>query len=276
MSSLDTVRTDLPHGGLDGPPLDAAAGRQPYPLLFMTVSGAHLYGFPSPDSDADLRGVHLLPAEEVVGLATPRETVETTEVRDGLELDVVTHDLGKFLRLLLKPNGYVLEQLTSPLVVRTSAAHEAMLELARDVVTRRHRFHYLGFAATQWRLATGTSRVKPLLYTYRALLTGLHLLRTGRVEADLRRLNAEAGLPAVDDLVAAKRAGAEKMTIEPAELAGHEARVLRLRAELEAAGDTSPLPEQPGPGVRDAFERLLVELRLGRRSIDERRATMDR
>jgi uncharacterized protein len=25
----------------------------PYPLLFATISGAHLYGFPSPDSDFD-------------------------------------------------------------------------------------------------------------------------------------------------------------------------------------------------------------------------------
>ena len=33
----------------------------PYPLVFATISGAHLYGFPSPDSDYDLRGVHLLP-----------------------------------------------------------------------------------------------------------------------------------------------------------------------------------------------------------------------
>jgi len=35
--------------------------QHPYPLMFATISGAHLYGFPSPDSDFDLRGVHLLP-----------------------------------------------------------------------------------------------------------------------------------------------------------------------------------------------------------------------
>ena len=35
-----------------------------WPCLFATVSGAHLYGFPSPDSDWDLRGCHLLPARE--------------------------------------------------------------------------------------------------------------------------------------------------------------------------------------------------------------------
>ena len=29
--------------------------QHPYPLLFTTISGAHLYGFPSPDSDYDLR-----------------------------------------------------------------------------------------------------------------------------------------------------------------------------------------------------------------------------
>ncbi len=37
----------------------------PYPLVFATISGAHLYGFPSPDSDFDLRGVHLLPLKRL-------------------------------------------------------------------------------------------------------------------------------------------------------------------------------------------------------------------
>lgn len=48
---------------------------QPFPVLFATVSGAHLYGFPSRDSDVDLRGVHLLPAADLVGLREPEETL---------------------------------------------------------------------------------------------------------------------------------------------------------------------------------------------------------
>jgi uncharacterized protein len=48
--------------------------QQPYPLLFATISGAHLYGFPSPDSDYDLRGVHILPLVDVIGLDAGRET----------------------------------------------------------------------------------------------------------------------------------------------------------------------------------------------------------
>src|SRR5437667_12136184 len=100
----------------------AEVTRQPYPLLFVTISGAHLYGFPSPDSDYDLRGVHILPLREVVGLDTGPETVEVSR-KGELELDLVTHDVKKFFGLLLKKNGYVLEQLYSPLIVPTTPAH---------------------------------------------------------------------------------------------------------------------------------------------------------
>src|SRR3954462_12278671 len=90
--------------------VESVVREQPYPLLFVTISGAHLYGFPSPDSDFDLRGVHLLPLEKVVGLNPGHETVEKSGIHDGLEIDLVTHDAKKFFGLLLKKNGYVLEQ----------------------------------------------------------------------------------------------------------------------------------------------------------------------
>src|SRR5438477_12497255 len=96
---------------------------QPYPLLFATISGAHLYGFPSPDSDYDLRGAHVLPLREVVGLKVGPETIESSGLREGLEIDLVTHDVHKFFGLLLKKNGYVIEQLYSPLVVHTTPEH---------------------------------------------------------------------------------------------------------------------------------------------------------
>ena len=60
--------------------LGSIVTEQPYPLVFATVSGAHLYGFASVDSDVDLRGVHLLPAAEVVGLRTGPETLQHMEI----------------------------------------------------------------------------------------------------------------------------------------------------------------------------------------------------
>jgi hypothetical protein len=47
-------------------------------LLFATISGAHLYGFPSPDSDFDPRRAHVLPPEKVLGLEVREETVEAS------------------------------------------------------------------------------------------------------------------------------------------------------------------------------------------------------
>src|SRR5690348_12715714 len=146
---------------------------QPYPLLFATVSGGHLYGFPSPDSDYDLRGAHLLPLEKLLRLDVCDETIEKSGVYDGLEVDLVTHDARKFLGLMLKKNGYVLEQLLSPLVVHTSAEHAELKRIAADCITRHHAHHYLGFATTQWKLfeKQRPPAVKPLLYVYRVLLT---------------------------------------------------------------------------------------------------------
>jgi Predicted nucleotidyltransferase len=99
--------------------LQNAVNTHPYPLLFATISGAHLYGFPSQDSDYDLRGAHILPVDELVGPEEPRETIELADETQGIELDLVTHDIKKFFRLLLRKNGYVLEQLYSPLIVHT-------------------------------------------------------------------------------------------------------------------------------------------------------------
>ena len=64
---------------MNDPRLLRQVEQHPYPLLFVTTSGAHLYGFPSPDSDFDLRGVHLLPLTEVVGLKTARRRSRNQE-----------------------------------------------------------------------------------------------------------------------------------------------------------------------------------------------------
>lgn len=232
----------------------------PYPLLFATISGAHLYGFPSPDSDFDLRGVHVLPLDKVIGLQVSDETVEKSRIEDGLELDLVTHDAHKFFTLMLKKNGYVLEQVLSPLVVYTTPEHEELRAIAARCVTKFHAYHYLGFSATQWKLfqKEDPPRVKPLLYVYRVLLTGIHLMKAGVVEANLVKLNEIYRLPYIADLVTRKTTGAEKGTLEAADLSFHEREYQRLTAELEQAMNESSLPEhtQAGPELNDLLIRI--------------------
>ncbi len=311
------------------PRLHRIVAAQPYPLLFATISGAHLYGFPSPDSDFDLRGAHVLPLERVVGLEVQDETVEQEmmvppldpseggarhSVRAGhgdqtggaqgtdapyhdgpLEMDIVSHDVRKFFGLLLKKNGYVLEQLFSPLIVQTTPEHAELkaiccpnlaLGSSRDdeadsgadgdvrlltsaatgVITRHHSHHYFGFAETQWKLFLKESprRVKPLLYVYRVLLTGIHLMRTGVIEANLVTLNQDFRLPYIGELIERKTKG-ENTTLTDADIAFHETEYQRLRAELQAAHDASALPEAPDEATRQALNDLMVRIRLKQR-----------
>ena len=233
----------------------------PYPLLFATVSGAHLYGFPSPDSDFDLRGAHLLPLPAVLGLEPPEETITLSHVRGGAEVDLVTHDARKFFRLLLRDNGYVLEQLYSPLVVATTPEHAELKEIARGCITRRCQRHYAGFAWGQWELFNKEEprRVKTLLYVYRVLLTGIRLLRTGDLNANLLECNEEMRLPYIDELVVRKREGAEKAGLGEADVAFHQGEFQRLLAEMEAAVAASPLPAEVTG--REALNDLLLRLR---------------
>jgi uncharacterized protein len=244
--------------------LQRIVAAQPYPLLFATISGAHLYGFPSPDSDYDLRGAHVLPTPKVIGLEVRDETVQDERIIEGLEMDIVSHDVRKFFRLLLKKNGYVLEQLYSPLIVHTTPEHEELKRVAEGCVTRNHSHHYLGFSETQWNLFLKESprRVKPLLYVYRVLLTGIHLMRTGRVEANLRILNDEFRLHFLDDLIARKLAGPEQSSFEDENIGFHEQQYEGLRAQLVAAHEASTLREMPSAETWEALNDLLVRVRL--------------
>lgn len=246
--------------------LERRVQSHPYPLLFATISGAHLYGFPSPDSDFDLRGAHILPLRNILGLTVNDETVERSSNPqtdpDHLEFDIVSHDVRKFFSLMLKKNGYVLEQLFSPLIVHTSPEHEELKFIAKNCITRHHAHHYRGFTRTQWKLfeKENPRRVKPLLYVYRVLLTGIHLMRTGDVEANLLKLNQEFRLPYIDDLVARKCGGREKSTLPPGDYPFHESERIRLESVLRDAHEKSHLPELAT--AHADLSDLLVRIRL--------------
>ena len=177
-------------------------------------------------------------------------------------MDLVTHDVHKFFTMLLKRNGYVLEQLYSPLIIHTTPEHAELKQVASGCITRHHSHHYLGFAQTQWDLLNKEHppRIKPLLYVYRVILTGIHLMRTGRIEANLLRLNEEFKLPYVQDLVARKQSGTEKGALRENELALHQAVYVRLIAMLEAEAANTGLPSEPSG--RETLNDLLVRIRF--------------
>jgi len=235
----------------------AADGSTP---LFLTVSGAHLYGFASPDSDFDLRGAHVLPLRRVLSLAPPSETLEYSGVRDGRELDVVSHDVRKFFGLMLRRNGYVMEQVFSPLVVAGGPALEELRDIARGCLTRNLHYHYRGFLDNQLEMLAREQpkRVKTLLYAYRVVLTGIHVLAAGEIEANLPRLlELHPQDRRIGALIAAKTR--EQAELDGAELETHLQLLSRLSSELDGGFESSKLPVEPSR-ARD-LDDLLVRLR---------------
>jgi hypothetical protein len=87
------------------------------------------------------------------------------------------------------------------------------------------------------------------------------------VEANLVTLNETFRLPFLPDLIARKLAGPEQSALDDAGLDFHAVEYQRLRRELQAAHEVSPLPELPDEETRAALNDLLIRLRLGFPSI---------
>ena len=234
--------------------------RLPGSPLFVTISGAHLYGFSSPDSDFDVRGCHLMPLAAALSISGPRETAEYTGIENGREIDFVSHDAAKFFRMMLRKNGYVMEQIFSPIVVLGGPDLDELRAIATGCITRHIHHHYRGFYQNQMSMAEKevVKKAKTLLYAYRVLLTGIHVLRTGQIEANLPRLLEVYPCPGVSDLLAAKVK--EKAGIPAGDLDIHRRALEGLSARLEQAFAESTLPEAPREAA--ALDRFLVSLRL--------------
>lgn len=81
-------------------------------ILFACESGSRAWGFPSPDSDYDVRFVYQHPLEWYLGIFEHRDVIE---LPINAELDISGFDLRKTLRLLTKHNSVLFEWMQSPI-----------------------------------------------------------------------------------------------------------------------------------------------------------------
>jgi len=235
--------------------------QHPWPLLFVTVSGAHLYGFASPDSDYDLRGVHFMPSQAMLGLTTPKETYEVMDLDAEIEMDLVTHDARKFFWMILKKNGYVLEQIFSPIIIQSIPEFEELKSIAKKCFTKFNHHHFRSFTKHQWHdlIKSNKPTVKKLLYSYRPVLAGIHLMTEHEIESDINTLNNRFQFKHIDELVDAKTKGTEYMEAVDIDMNFHEQELKRLLEVLEFESKRSSLPTHPSG--RDQLDDLLIRLR---------------
>lgn len=225
------------------------------------LSGAHAYGFPSPDSDLELRAVHVAPTVSWLGLRPPAPSHERNGTVDGVQIVYSCNEIGQALEGVLKGNGSFLERLMGESLLAALPELRSLRPLVRRALSRRFHRHYRSLAQRHLRELEQTPTVKRLLSVLRAALTGTHLLRTGEVVVDVTALLGEYGLGRANDLVELKLAG-EGVELAAGELARWQRPLGDLLAGLEVAAATSPLPDEP-PNEAE-IEEWLRAFRLSR------------
>lgn len=231
--------------------------------VVISLSGAHAYGFPSPDSDLDLKAVHLAPTRSLLGFPRTPPPAERLEVIDGVEIDYSSNELGGVLLGVLKGNGNYIERFLSRFAIESTPDAAMLAPIIQRSLSRRVARHYAGFATQQlaeWRRSALAS-TKRLLYVLRTALTGLHLLRSAELVTDLRITAREHGVDGIEALIARKQTG-ERASLAREEIDAWRGRVQALFDALDAAATRSVLPEEP-PNAAE-LEAWLVGLRAAR------------
>jgi len=231
-------------------------------LLFAVESGSRAWGFPSPDSDYDVRFVYAHRRDWYLSLTPGRDVIELPISGD---LDINGWDIRKALNLLLKPNPVLLEWLSSPVrYVWDDPTCAALAELAQAVshgTACRH--HYLNLGSEQYRRHIGEAdavNYKKYFYCLRPALAlrWLRMLPERTPPMNLQALLAEVALgPSVTaritDLLELKAKAKET---------GEGPRIPEIDALIEAEFDLAreTASEKVSERHRDRAEALFREV----------------
>ncbi len=228
--------------------------------LVIYLSGAHAYGFPSPDSDLDLKCVHIAQTRELVGLAPPADSAgDRIEVIDGVELDYGSNELAPVLRGAIKGNGNFLERILGDLALGGSELLASARDVVQPLLSRRCAKHYSGFAFSQLKLFDEKPTAKRALYVLRTAATGRCLLARGAIVTDVAKLGDFVPRE-IDELVAIKQQG-ERQELDAAQVTRWRSRLVEAIAAVDAADEISTLPPDPPDTAVAEADAWLREVR---------------
>jgi uncharacterized protein len=141
-------------------------------ILYACETGSRAWGFPSPDSDYDVRMIYVHNLDWYLTLNDKKDSIEFMAA-DG-ELDITGWDIKKCLKLMWKSNGALLERVQSPIVYIEEKNISVLLreyaERCFSPIATMH--HYLGMANTSFAEVADREEVKlkKLFYALRATL----------------------------------------------------------------------------------------------------------
>jgi predicted nucleotidyltransferase len=143
-------------------------------VLFACESGSRAWGFPSPDSDYDVRFIYAREADWYLSINAKTDVVDlpVNEV-----LDINGWDIQKVLKLLVKSNAVIFEWMQSPIVYKQNeifiSEFKQIAPQSFSPIAAMH--HYLNMAKKKYEecIADEDVKLKRLMYCLRAVLSGL-------------------------------------------------------------------------------------------------------
>ena len=156
-------------------------------IIYAIESGSRAWGFPSPDSDYDVRFIYIRPREWYLSFDVERQR-DVIEYPIVDEIDINGWDLRKALYLFNRTNGALLEWLGSPIIYRemgkTAKQLRALSASHFNSLALCYHYSHLARGQAPQLLKAEKVKLKRYFYTLRPLLA-------------IRWILAEKGIPPV-------------------------------------------------------------------------------
>lgn len=142
-------------------------------VLLAIESGSRAWGFPSLDSDYDVRFIYTHPVDHYVSIINHRDVIELPTIHDttlDALFDLNGWDIRKTLQLALKSNPVLIEWLASPIVyIRDDHSVKLMSDFIQETVKFSSLiYHYQRIAHNAWLRIQQAATVKLYCYALRA------------------------------------------------------------------------------------------------------------
>jgi predicted nucleotidyltransferase len=141
-------------------------------VLLACETGSRAWGFPSPDSDYDVRMIYMHPKDWYLSLSPKQDHINL--MLDEKMIDISAWDLRKSLNLLYRSNAALLERVQSPLIyLYTPQFREELIELADQFYAPiAVMYHYLSIAKKKMHEINemGSMNLKKFFYALRSAL----------------------------------------------------------------------------------------------------------
>ncbi|MEN0002497.1 MAG: nucleotidyltransferase domain-containing protein [Bacteroidota bacterium] len=140
-------------------------------IIYECISGSKAYGLDVPESDTDIKGVFIIPQDDLYGSKYIQQVANESN-------DIVFYELGRFIDLLKKNNPNALEMLATP-QDKIIYKHPFLAALSPSIfLSKKCKDTFGGFAFTQIKKARGLNKkiVNPVSKKRKSILEFCYVL----------------------------------------------------------------------------------------------------